>query len=391
MPTLNRAMSNRNGNFHSLDREQRRSPKHSPWKREGIMSEDEMTVEDSDRDSIETATETDADCIEGLQELSNGVGERMSSLLERVNEKSFHVSLKIESSMKNPKEKAKTNARPFYIWNEPVPLPDSPCFACVGRIITETPEGCNVQKGERVAAMVSAEEDFDCYAKVKVTDVINMPDDIDACMALVLMTTYMAAYQSLSVGQNTLKGKKVLINGGVGPVCQASIELALLGGARVFVPALREYHSFISGLGAKPIDCHPQDWTIQDGSMDLVIDAICSDELKTPQRKTASDGKLVSIGLSAMDACSSDDDFLSQFERFWFHNTASFTTRATFYGLMRSWESERETYERDLNHLFYLFSKKKISPKISAYASLEEYPKLRSGMKGTVVCVPCQE
>mmetsp|Transcript_9830 Transcript_9830/g.29258 ORF Transcript_9830/g.29258 Transcript_9830/m.29258 type:complete len:131 (-) Transcript_9830:12-404(-) len=99
MPTLNRAMSNRNGNFHSLDREQRRSPKHSPWKREGIMSEDEMTVEDSDRDSIETATETDADCIEGLQELSNGVGERMSSLLERVNEKSFHVSLKIEVSL----------------------------------------------------------------------------------------------------------------------------------------------------------------------------------------------------------------------------------------------------------------------------------------------------
>lgn len=365
-------------------------------KREAKETEQESQISNDSNDdflgtALQSMDESRDDLMDNLRGLSRCVSQQVNALFDSLNCQSQQVALKIESSLNNLNQKHKPDARPCYIWNEPVPLPNSPRFACVGRVITETPEGCTVQKGDRVASMISKGEDFECYAKVPLSDVIKVPDDIDACVALVLMITYMTAYQSLSVGQTTLAGEKVMIVGGIGPVCQACIELALLSGARVYVPALREYHAYLSTLGAKPIDCHPQDWTIKDGSMNLIIDAICSDELKTPQMKLAPSGKLVSIGSSAMDVYSADDDFLSKLEKFWFQNTASFTTRATFFGLMRSWENDRATYERDLNHLFYLFAKKKICPKISAYASLAEYPKLRSGIKGTVVCVPCQE
>lgn len=343
--------------------------------------------ESNDDDAESTDGSTD-DWMESISELTKGVGDLFSGM----NGKSQEVALKIESSLNNPEvEKLQNEARPYFIWNEPVPLPNMPRFACVGRVITETSDDCEIKKGDRVATMISHEEDFELYAKAAISNVIKVPEDIDACKVLVLMITYMTAYQSLSVDDNVLKNKRVLVVGGVGPVCQACIELAIISGARVYVPALREYHVFLSRMGVKPIDCHPQDWKIKDGSMDLIIDAICTDELKTPKKKLAPNGRLVSIGSSAMDAYSTDDDFLVKVERFWFLNTARYEAHITFYGLMRSWENDRDIYKRDLNHLFYLFSKGKIRPKVAAYASLEEYPKLRSGIKGTVVCVPSQE
>jgi NADPH2:quinone reductase len=187
----------------------------------------------------------------------------------------------------------------------PTSLPMTPGFDVVGKIVQVGENVTTFKEGDRVAALVQSGGNAR-YANVLESSLVRVPLTVDAAEAACMVSTYTAAYQSMKLINTdgavfSLKGKKVLIIGGMDGVGQALIQMCNKARAEIYATAPPRRHGYIrTMLGATPLPEDSASWLPRvEGQMDIVFDGQCEDGLSAASKAVAKDGQLVCFGFSS--------------------------------------------------------------------------------------------
>lgn len=226
-------------------------------------------------------------------------------------------------------------------------LPITPGIDVVGRVYKthENREQCLI--GQRVASLIYSGGNAR-YAVIPESRLVPVPETVEASDAVCLVETYLKAFQTLQMGQpkkyryvlDSLQGKSILVIDGISNFGQAVIELAVLsGGYAIYTTALEKHHEFLKCAGAIPLDMAPDCWLPEiKGKMDIVIDSCCIDNYVSSWKATNSNGKLVCVGMSALENESSD--WITYLEASVTRITSKMMSRTSHYDLFESWEND---------------------------------------------------
>ena len=229
--------------------------------------------------------------------------------------------------------------------SEEVPLPDTPGFICVGRVMSNPPRNCGINVNDTVMAILPTHSKCELYTKIPHHLLLKVPSNIDPFILVALVLTYVPALQALQTAPFTVEGKRVMINGGVGPVSQALIHLSRIHGAkRIYVPAQKCHKDLVKRLGAKILGPSHLDWgRTMMGELDVVVDAIGENNFTTSRLALKKKGHLVKIGNSHLVSGSSS--MFKTLEKAIVDMRLKSSHRTSIYGLMSTWEADRDSFE----------------------------------------------
>mmetsp|Transcript_19879 Transcript_19879/g.29487 ORF Transcript_19879/g.29487 Transcript_19879/m.29487 type:complete len:413 (+) Transcript_19879:40-1278(+) len=308
------------------------------------------------------------------------------------------VVVKIQASMVSYNDCVARRGMSLSI-KDPVCLPSTPGMEFVGKIVSVGREVKEWKEGDRVAALIRIGGNSR-YIVVPQTSLIAVPRRLDSAEAACMVATYMTAYQSIKpcIGESrTLKGKKVLITGGIGTRGQALIQISLRAEASaIYATAPENLHRYVrSVLGAIPLPMEPRKWLpFVKGRMDVVLDGVCDDGFHSPKMALSKNGKLVCIGMASILNNESMGAFGAPLSAHWNLAKAEyFMSRTTFYDVWSSFNEDPKTFKRDLEHIFKLLAKREIKPNIAKKICLKEVSDahiyMESGKaRGAIVCLP---
>lgn len=181
-----------------------------------------------------------------------------------------------------------------------------PGFDVVGKVVCSGESASNFKAGDRVAALIRTGGNAR-YVSVPASSLVRVPLQVDSAEAAAMVSTYTAAYQAMKLISTepgsifSLKGKKVLIIGGMDSTGQALIQMCQKARAEIYATAPERRHSYIKTiLGATPLP--EQNWlpAVQ-GEMDVVFDGLCEDGLVSATKALKpKSGQLVCFGYSAV-------------------------------------------------------------------------------------------
>ena len=182
-------------------------------------------------------------------------------------------------------------------------IPGSDFVGTVHEIGSEASKHSTFQVGDRVAALSSSGGNAK-YITIGYSSLIRVPPGVNSDVAVSLCSTYVPAREALDLGRkmNTpFTGANILVVGGNGPIGLATIELALLEGAKVFATADERHHQHLTKLGVTCFPIDPILWlpTLK-GKMDVVLDSVCLDGFQSSSLALNSTGILVCTGMSSV-------------------------------------------------------------------------------------------
>lgn len=256
----------------------------------------------------------------------------------------------------------------FHVF-DPVCLPATPGHDVVG-VITDVGRDVDEnewKKGDRVAALVRTGGNAR-YIVVPTSSLVHVPKSLDASEAVCMVSSYMTAYQSLKMtlepeakkGSKPFASKKILIVGGVGPVGQALVQLALKAGAsEVYATAPNSRHRFVkTAMGAKPLPFEAEGWLpLVKGQMDIVFDGCCQDGYDSSQAALNDNGKLVTVGMVAKLYQEQPGLFGAPLSAFMTETKAAFfMSKTKTYEAWTSFKSDPVTYKVRLRRSHYRIS-----------------------------------
>lgn len=274
---------------------------------------------------------------------------------------------------------------------EPLPLPNFPGFICVGTIMSQTPSYIEFRQNDTVLVILPDEtgDNFENFAKLPFSSMIKVPSYIDPCALLGLVLTYIPALQALQSTAVNIKHKRVLINGGPGPVTQALIRLCEIHEAKkIFVPIERKKRSLLEKYEVKFLGPSHQDWGPQMiKEVDLVIDSIGENNFATSRAALKRGGELVCIGNAAMDL---SESVLKDFNKSLLDFRIKSNDRCHLYSFMDTWNADRESFKQDLDYVIELFKKGAVHP-VAKRVTLQQYRKrtVKKMHYGIPICDAC--
>jgi len=276
-------------------------------------------------------------------------------------------------------------------------FPICPGMDCFGTVLSCGKKALKkgVIPGDRVGALVM----HGCNAKyrtVSYQDIVRAPEDLDACSAVCVMRTYAAAFQALMWGKTghvrysrkPLNGKKILIVGPCGTFERALVELStFLGAKKIYFASTEPHDNYIRLLGAKPLGGDPEEWLeIIEGQIDIAVDSVCEDRYEHSYAALKEDGILVGTGMEEITKYG--EDFISGIEKVWTHATVAMNSRCTYYyGIINSWETDRQECLKDIIYLFSLLAQEKIKPKIASRIPLAKVPIAQNRLETNFIAV----
>jgi NADPH:quinone reductase-like Zn-dependent oxidoreductase len=279
----------------------------------------------------------------------------------------------------------------------PTTLPLTPGHDVVGKIVAVGDNVKDFKDGERVAALIRTGGNAR-YASVPASALVRVPSTVDSAEAACMVSIYTAAYQSMKMVTSkgpmfSLKGKKVLVIGGMDSVGQALVQMCNKARAEIYATCPeRRYGYMRTVLGATPLSEKSSEWLLEvQGEMDVVFDGLCEDGLDAATKALNSDGELVCFGYGSM--LNKEMGFfgapLSSFINKW----KSQLTTAKTVDIWDSYQYDPEQYKRHLSSLFQLLKWNKLRPHIAKRVALSEvafaHSKLECGeVRGNVVCIP---
>lgn len=188
----------------------------------------------------------------------------------------------------------------------PATLPLTPGHDVVGKIIAVGLDVKDFKEGDRVAALVRTGGNAR-YASAPEASLVRVPQALNAAEAACMVTVYSAAYQSLKMVVSegpmfSLRGKKVLVIGGMSDIGQAVVQMCNKARADVYATAPSRRHAYMIGtLGALPLPEDSQDWLPRvEGEMDVVFDGQCADGLEAAKKAVKKGGNVIWFGYSSM-------------------------------------------------------------------------------------------
>ena len=299
---------------------------------------------------------------------------------------------------------------------DPISLPATPGMDFIGVVTVVGSAVTEWKEGDRVAGLVQTGANAR-YIVVPQTTLMPVPRYVDASDAVCLISTYMTAYQSLKMAWRQLgcvdngtddkdqkdtralplQGKRLLIVGGIDPVCQALIQLAKHFGAdQVYCTAPSNKHSYIkSVLKASPVPMDTKDWLLlMEGSIDIVFDQACQDGFDSSRKALKKDGALICVGMHALLQSESVGTFGAPLSAYWTQTKARyFMSNTQFYQVLPSFHEHSKAFRSDLAKVFALLKDRVIKPHISKRISLGDVPEAQADLengkaRGVVVCLP---
>ncbi len=153
--------------------------------------------------------------------------------------------------------------------------------------------------GDRVADMTVLGSNA-VYRTLRASDLVRVPEGVDAAEAAALILSWTTAYQLLHRAARMQPGQRVLVQGAAGAVGQALLVLGRMAGAELWGTARGEQAALIRELGAIPIDYRHEDFThVLPGGFDVVFDGIGEDGYRRSFAALRRGGLLCAYGYTA--------------------------------------------------------------------------------------------
>jgi NADPH:quinone reductase-like Zn-dependent oxidoreductase len=256
-------------------------------------------------------------------------------------------------------------------------LPYPPGYDMVG-VIDKLGAGVSgLSRGQRVADLTV----WGAYSEYMVRPadgLVPVPAGLPADEAVVMVLSYLTAYQMLFRVAEVQPEQRVLIHGASGAVGTALAQLGRVAGLKMYGTASTSKQDYVRDLGVTPIDYRTEDFEKRimmetDGEgVDVVFDAIGVDHFARSYQVLAPGGLLVKYGLYR--ASREESSLLSVgwvFLRMlwqqklweWFPQDGK---RATFYSIQDEREEHPDWFRQDLEALFEMALEQNIRPNIWA-------------------------
>jgi NADPH:quinone reductase-like Zn-dependent oxidoreductase len=240
--------------------------------------------------------------------------------------------------------------------------------------MTQTPSFCDIQLNDRVLVVLPVEKDarFETYANVPFNSVIKIGKDIDAMAQVSIILTYLPALQILQSLPYKVKNKKVILNGGIGPVNRSLIHLCMIHGAKkIYVPCMKKHRETVRSIGGRTVGPQHHDWgPSYIGEIDLMVDAIGENSYVTSKAVLNEKGHLCVIGNT--DSALKDKSMFNSLNKMILDYRVHQSTRTTVFSLMASLQKDRESFIQDFEYLTQLMEEERLEPMFTR-VSLDEY------------------
>ena len=284
-----------------------------------------------------------------------------------------------------------------------------PCtlgYDFVGTVVDisdETSEATGIKLGDVVADLCRARAHAR-YIEVPADHLVKVPNGVDPVQGTALILSWMTAYHMLHTTKGSEKirpGGKLFVAGGAGSVARAVIIFARMAGCEVYTTARKKDHEFLKSLGAIPFDYNDPDWVakmkkaVGKGGVDVALDGVVSDLLKSTTAILGARGHLVLYGLQGMVK---KDEFLPGLSalavfgramKYMLKPKSSFT----FFDISASKGKNLDRFKKDLRRLFEMLVAGEIQPRVGHVIDLEDineyHQKLKEGgLASKIVCKP---
>ncbi|MDE3137702.1 MAG: zinc-binding dehydrogenase [Acidobacteriota bacterium] len=257
--------------------------------------------------------------------------------------------------------------------------PFTPGYDLIG-VVDAVGEGVSsVRPGQMVTALTV----FGCYTEVAYlpeTELVVVPEGLDAIEALALVLNYVSAWQILHRVARVRRGERVLVHSAAGGFGTAALELSRMAGLVTFGTASAGKLHLVQELGAVPIDYRKEDFLARirdEGGVDVVLDGIGGAVSVRSYRALRRGGRLVIFGLQS--AVVGGRRSLSQLLRFYTSSAALLLARllpdgrrALPYRVAVLKRRHPDWFREDLEKLFGLLAANEIRPVIAERIPLME-------------------
>lgn len=254
--------------------------------------------------------------------------------------------------------------------------------------MTKTPSFCDIKLNDRVLCLLPVEQDarFETFANVPFDSAIKVDKYINPMVQVSIVLTYLPALQILQSLPYKVKNKKVLLNGGIGPVNRSLISLCILHRAhKIYVPCEKKYRKVVREFGGQPTGPRHSDWgPSYIGELDLAIDGIGENSYATSKAVLNEKGYMCIIGHSH-HAMEEDGVFKSLNKRFVDHRNSKCKI-TTVFSLLDSLNKDRKSFIEDFEYLSDCVTDGRLEPMFTR-VSLDEYRKSERS-KATMLNAP---
>jgi NADPH:quinone reductase-like Zn-dependent oxidoreductase len=262
-------------------------------------------------------------------------------------------------------------------------LPYPPGYDMVG-IVDKLGEGVTgLEPGQRVADLTV----WGAYTEYMVRPAENLvpvPVGLPADEAVVLVLSYITAYQMIFRVADVAPEQRVLIHGASGAVGTALAQLGRVAGLEMYGTASTSKQDYVRDLGVTPIDYKTEDFverimqTTGGEGVDVVFDAIGVENFARSYEVLAPNGLLVKYGLyrASLEETSMAAlgwEFLQVlWQQKWWDWFPKDDRRATFYSIQALREEQPEWFRQDLAALFQLALEGNIDSEIWRHMPLQD-------------------
>ncbi|MFG2590755.1 medium chain dehydrogenase/reductase family protein [Streptomyces sp. NPDC048438] len=256
------------------------------------------------------------------------------------------------------------------------PFPFVPGYDLVGTV-TATGPGVDTELTGRRFAAVTKTGAWASHLLIDVTELLPVPDGVDAAAAATLVVNGITAWQMLHRVAKTPTGGTIVVLGANGGVGSTLVQLARHAGVTVIGTASKRHHETVRELGATPVDYHDPDLYgrirqhAPDG-VDAVFDHVGGDGLEQSWQLLRRGGTLVSYGTAATkdEEGNSQLPVLKLFGRIAAWNTLPNGRSAHFYNFWAGRRLRQAAWHgrlsEDLTHVLRLLADGSLAPQIAA-------------------------
>ncbi len=252
-------------------------------------------------------------------------------------------------------------------------------------------EVLGLEVGQKVAELTIIGA-YSEYIIINASQLIKVPQEIEAPEAVSLILSYVTAYQMLTRSVNLQSGQVILIHGAGGAVGSALLQIGSILNLKMYGTASKSQHDFLREFGCHPIDYRSEDFVevvnrFEKHGLDAVFDPIGGDNFKRSINTLNTKGSLVAYG--SYNA-SSEMALIMDFIRVKMWNIIPWKPSTTFYSIGAWHKQHYNWFREDLTKLFELLLEGKIKPIIAKKMNLEEAYKAhelieKGGVKGKIV------
>ncbi len=258
--------------------------------------------------------------------------------------------------------------------------PFTPGYDVVGVVEEVGPGVIELEKGQRVAAMIQY-GGYTEFANLPAEMVVPVPNGVDPKRAVAATTSYLTAYMLVHSEGKLQAGDVLLVHGAGGGTGLAVVEMANLVGAKAYGTASQSKHGLVEGKGGVPIDYRTHDFaevlrSREPEGISFVVDPIGGDVTSRSLDLLKPGGKLVSTAMiQSIQGNVSRIAAVLAMLRLPLWSLIHPGKKAYFWDVVAAAGKDPALYRHDLRAVFQLLREGKIDPVIGKVMSLKEAPK----------------